>query len=477
MTISSLNDHSTSKTAPTKKLTPNTSKKTSNTHKSSSRPRYTKKSTKGIGNSAPLNSNNNTNSNSISKLLNDCELIFQWPQEKMGREEYMSLYTKIYNICTNADKQNHNSDNLPTMRNNGSSALESSSGDSSGLELYSALEKFIEKKVLSVLSKTQQVYNNCNEDPALMIKIDEAFQEISSSLNQKSSRKSQDSINDIYDESADPILAQLASNSNSNIAGTNINLNDGSSTMDSEETILKCYRENWINFLRSKRIFNGITSYLNRYWIKRQRDEAPETNILEISDLSLVTWKRQKFDKIQKLLTVSILKLVKRDRYGEKIDHNLLKIVIDSFAQLGIERTLACREQQNPTNNRFQSSAFQQKTDANQELSLSIYIECLEEQYLKELNEFYEEDSKNFIQSHSIEDYVKYAEEKILEEEVRCKNYWVCWVLNKIHSSAVLFSKSVSTSKPLLPFARQLQKESHASRQHQTRQRTPNKNT
>ena len=331
----------------------------------------------------------------LQKLLNDLEMIFNHEQN-LSNKAYMGMYTLVYDICTESDKQHYEMSDKRMELNSGSGNHFESQNDPTGNNLYNTLQDFTEKRVSIILKNSESIYNNMGLGLGMGLNHTENSQgQGSSSLN------------------------------------THIE-----SSVESETTILKCYNQTWTKFLFSKQVFNSIATYLNRYWIKRMRDEMPESNIIEIKDLCLVIWKRSLFDKIQNLLTSSILRLVRRDRLGETVDYQLLQSVIDSYAQLGVGSTSfitnpnknidgsdASGLNQLSFQNGFNSSAFQQNKNPREQISLSVYKNCLEQQYLEELDQFYEQDSNDYIHSHIIEDYVIYAESKIEQEEKRCKNY------------------------------------------------------
>ena len=107
------------------------------------------------------------------------------------------------------------------------------------------------------------------------------------------------------------------------------------STIEEDQTILREYNNEWKRFLFSKQVFNGVAAYLNRYWVKRVREEQPEKQVYEIKDLALIEWKKGLFDKVVEYLTPAILRLVHRDRKNDVcIDYELLASVRDSYTMV-----------------------------------------------------------------------------------------------------------------------------------------------
>ncbi|VDM82212.1 unnamed protein product, partial [Strongylus vulgaris] len=83
-------------------------------------------------------------------------------------------------------------------------------------------------------------------------------------------------------------------------------------------------------------VVDGIFSYLNRHWIKRELDEG-NGNIYMIYTLALVIWKRILFMESKERVTDAVLDLIRRERNGETIPRKLIRDVTDCYVELGIE--------------------------------------------------------------------------------------------------------------------------------------------
>ncbi|KAL0578198.1 ubiquitin ligase (cullin) of SCF [Marasmius crinis-equi] len=137
-------------------------------------------------------------------------------------------------------------------------------------------------------------------------------------------------------------------------------------TLDNKE-LLRYYTTEWDRYTTGANYLNRLFTYLNRYWVKRERDEGkkevlpgvhggsgPPPRVTSdirslryvsfrfVLQLALAQWKTRFFVPIQanrKKLVDVLLRLIERQRNGEAIDQNLMKKVVFSFISLGLDTT------------------------------------------------------------------------------------------------------------------------------------------
>jgi cullin 1 len=282
--------------------------------------------------------------------------------KNISRHKYMALYTAVYNICTKSDRNTAHAFN--SSSNSAPLNQNQNSQALAGSELYDQLQKFLEVQVKSV-----------------------------------------------FDKSKGTVLSG--------------GLGQTESTIEEDQIILREYNNEWKRFLFSKQVFNGVAAYLNRYWVKRVREEQPEKQVYEIKDLALIEWKRGLFDKVVEYLTPAILRLVHRDRKNDVcIDYELLASVRDSYVQLGLER-----ENQFQQNSGTRTTAFQQQNSSLEESYLKVYKNQFEKKFLEQIDEFYHEESEKFLSEHNAVEYMKFAENRIEQENKRVESF--------LHSSSI----------------------------------------
>ncbi|TFK28030.1 Cullin-1 [Coprinopsis marcescibilis] len=167
-----------------------------------------------------------------------------------------------------------------------------------------------------------------------------------------------------------------------------------------DEALLREYASEWDRYTVGANYINRLFTYLNRHWVRRERDEGRKS-VYPVYTLALVQWKNNLFVPIQGNLKLvnAILRLIENQRNGETIDQGLVKKVVDSFVSLGLD-----------------------DTDTNK-ACLDVYKEHFEIPFIDATDTYYKLESESFLANHSVSDYLKKAEERLREEEDRVERY------------------------------------------------------
>jgi len=130
------------------------------------------------------------------------------------------------------------------------------------------------------------------------------------------------------------------------------------------------------------------------------------------------------FDNVNKSLTPTILRLIYRDRRSDcKIDYELIKGVVDSYVQLGLEQENQFIASSTTSSISRRPQAFQQQTAALEESNLKLYKDLFEGEFLKDLDTFYKEESDNYLANNSVIDYMQFAQKRLDEERNRVDGF------------------------------------------------------
>ncbi|KAI5475829.1 hypothetical protein MNV49_000793 [Pseudohyphozyma bogoriensis] len=168
----------------------------------------------------------------------------------------------------------------------------------------------------------------------------------------------------------------------------------------SDEPLLNYYTKEWQRYTTGASYVNRLFTYLNRHWVKREKDEGRK-HVYGVYILSLVQWKDVFYKTIQSKskLTSALLKLIEKQRNGETIESDLVKKVIDSFVALGLD-----------------------EADTNRQ-NLEVYREAFEKPFLAATEVYYTAESHQYIGDNSVTEYMKKAETRLSEEENRVDVY------------------------------------------------------
>ncbi|KAJ7508747.1 Cullin [Mycena galericulata] len=171
-----------------------------------------------------------------------------------------------------------------------------------------------------------------------------------------------------------------------------------------DEALLRYYAAEWDRYTTGANYLNRLFTYLNRYWVKRERDEGKKA-VYQVYTLALAQWREHLFTPLQPPLTAAILRLVAAQRDGASIDQALVKKVVDSFVSLGLDAA-----------------------DPNKEC-LDVYKEQFEAPFLAATEAYYASEAEAFLNaggaqgSGNIPEYLKKAEARLREEEERVVRY------------------------------------------------------
>ncbi|CCO26304.1 Cullin-1 Short=CUL-1 [Rhizoctonia solani AG-1 IB] len=168
-----------------------------------------------------------------------------------------------------------------------------------------------------------------------------------------------------------------------------------------DQDLLVFYASEWDRFTTGANYINRLFAYLNRHWVKREKDEGRK-NVYQVYILALVQWRDRLFYPIQNKdhkLVVALLKMIEKQRNGETIDTGLVKKVIDSFVSLGLD-----------------------DNDQNK-AQLDVYQKEFQTPFIEATEKYYAHESATFLQEHSVPEYLKKAEERLREEEDRIERY------------------------------------------------------
>ncbi|BET00787.1 cullin 5 [Nesidiocoris tenuis] len=124
-------------------------------------------------------------------------------------------------------------------------------------------------------------------------------------------------------------------------------------------------------------------------------NKKPQNEESIVRKLMLDSWNQSIFNDIKQRLQDSAMKLVHAERNGEAFDSQLVIGVRESYVNL-------C---------------------SNTEDKLQIYRENFERAYIEATESFYKVKAPQYLQANGVQNYMRYADSKLREEELRAQKY------------------------------------------------------
>lgn len=165
-----------------------------------------------------------------------------------------------------------------------------------------------------------------------------------------------------------------------------------------DENLVVFYIKSWHRYVIGCKFLNNIFAYINRYWVKREREEG-HRNIHDIYTLCLNHWREDLFIPMHSRLIAAVLELINKQRDGESIETQNIKYIVQSCVALGLDENNTKRT------------------------NLVIYTKYFEDPFIDDTASYYTKESAEFLQSKGVVEYLKKASARLKEEAGRVDMY------------------------------------------------------
>jgi cullin 1 len=231
--------------------------------------------------------------------------------------------------------------------------------------------------------------------------------------------------------------------------------------MQGEEALLLYYAAEWDRYTKGAHCLNITFAYLNRCWVKPQRNEG-ERGVYQVYtvspfpplahpspshrtdtypflclQLAVAQWRQDVFTPLQPLLTAAILRFVAAQRDGAFVDQVLLKKVVDSFVSLGFDAADPEKRCLDVYKNQFEAPFL---------TATAVY-------YAAEAEAVLNTDGGGVGGTGNIPQYLKKVDGRLREEEEHVKQYLPAETRNKLMRCCedVLLRKHVACMWDVFP--------------------------
>lgn len=158
------------------------------------------------------------------------------------------------------------------------------------------------------------------------------------------------------------------------------------------------YIKIWSRYTIGARFLNNIFAYLNRHWVRRERDEG-QRKVFDIATLCLIRWKEELFYGLEYRLIGAVLKLIDKHRDGQVVENQNIRTVVLSCVALGLDEI------------------FIKSTN------IGLYKKYFETRFLEATEKYYAAESSKFLAAQGVVPYIKRAIARIHEEVGRVSLY------------------------------------------------------
>ncbi|XP_012219045.1 cullin-5 isoform X2 [Linepithema humile] len=168
-------------------------------------------------------------------------------------------------------------------------------------------------------------------------------------------------------------------------------------THQEEQALLKAYIAEWRKFFTQCNYLPTPFRQLETYLAGKTSSSTQKRNQPDdiVRKLMLDSWNQSIFNEIKQRLQDAAMKLVRAERNGEAFDSQLVIGVRESYVNL-------C---------------------SNTSDKLEIYRDNFEAAYVQATEAFYWVKAPEYLSMHGVENYMRYADSKLREEELRAQKY------------------------------------------------------
>ncbi|KAH9370574.1 hypothetical protein HPB48_002495 [Haemaphysalis longicornis] len=147
-------------------------------------------------------------------------------------------------------------------------------------------------------------------------------------------------------------------------------------------------------------IVSKIFFHLNNKWLKEEW-KTGNKDVYDTSQLCVLSWKESLLKEFHSRLTRAVLKLIDDDRRGEPIDAALIRGIMSSYVELGLN----------------------EEDPSDQRPNFSVYKSAFEGPFLEATEMFYNQAGTAFLEQNPVTEYIKKVEQWLAEEERRVRQY------------------------------------------------------
>lgn len=174
--------------------------------------------------------------------------------------------------------------------------------------------------------------------------------------------------------------------------------------------LLAEYCRTWLATMNYARYLKRVLHHLHRFWIRDNANTLKIDPVRPLDKLLMFYWREDLLSKLCNIITIA-MKLVADDRTGHKIDHTIVRGVVDTLVTIG--------QADVPSPDSLSSTT----ADPSESLqtNLSLYIRLFEDEFLELTRMFYKKEGEKMVAVGDVSKFMKNVVARLAEEDERGK--------------------------------------------------------
>eukprot|EP00177_Eucheuma_denticulatum_P003966 GFKZ01007169.1.p1 GENE.GFKZ01007169.1~~GFKZ01007169.1.p1 ORF type:complete len:1106 (+),score=181.62 GFKZ01007169.1:299-3616(+) len=174
--------------------------------------------------------------------------------------------------------------------------------------------------------------------------------------------------------------------------------------------LLAEYCRTWLATMKYACHLKRVLHHLHRFWIRDHANTLKIDPVRPLDKLLMFYWREDLLSKLCNIITIA-MQHVAADRMGHKIDHTIVRGVVDTLVTIG--------QADVPSPDSLSSTTAD--PSGSLQTNLSLYIRLFEDEFLERTRMFYKEEGEKMVAVGDVSKFMKSVLARLAEEDERGK--------------------------------------------------------
>lgn len=170
--------------------------------------------------------------------------------------------------------------------------------------------------------------------------------------------------------------------------------------------LLAEYCRTWKLTMQFAEFMKRVLHHLHHFWIRQNANTVKNDPVRPLDKLLMFYWREELLSKLQNVVAIA-MQLVASDRKGDKIDHTVIKGVVDTLVIIG-QADVPAPDPQSKNHD-----------PSSEPSNLSLYIRVFEDEFLAVTRAFYKAEGDKIATCGDVTKYMKAVLARLNEEDQR----------------------------------------------------------